>query len=394
VFWNLALRAHNRHDTRPQRWNAPGFSSDETEERNRPAHDVIGVAGLDEPVQVTGRPAHRLTFLHVCETLLRLDDGPVLLSTPTRADGTLGLDDLLARLLAAGSAGVGPLDLVLALYRLRPVDAGRAADVADLPPVRTIAALTGPDGDETLDALDLLRTWLAGGGLRDLTSRRSEDGEQWVYDARVPVPWSVCRAAPQELHELPGGRLVSYFYSSALPRVLPTWPERALETTPNSRRSVSTAAVLARLPGPFGLASHEQVLYEASHGDQRYVLRMLRDARAYGRLDDVLLGEAGLLQCRLGTMALPTTVTAWDRLLRAELATVWPVVLPVAAALCGAPRRPVGLAALLRLLTAFAHEVPDPEAPAEIRTLAEARGSTQIHAAARELVAALTAPRP
>jgi hypothetical protein len=62
----------------------------------------------------------------------------------------------------------------------------------------------------------------------------------------------------------------------------------------------------------------------------------------------------------------------------------------IADALCAVPRRPAQLADLLRLLTEYAHEVPaeDPAVPEHVQRLAEARGSSQAHEAARALLSA------
>ena len=77
------------------------------------------------------RGSGRLAFLHMCEVLLLLERGGRPVSTPDVIDGSLGLERLRARLDA--TPYVGPLDLRLALGRLRPTvpeDAGRIASTA------------------------------------------------------------------------------------------------------------------------------------------------------------------------------------------------------------------------------------------------------------------------
>jgi hypothetical protein len=68
---------------------------------------------------------------------------------------------------------------------------------------------------------------------------------------------------------------------------------------------------------------------------------------------------------------------------------MWPSALAIAAALCEVPNKPSGLPDLLRLLTAYAHEVPEPRVPDALRRFAEGRGSSRSHVEARVLVAAL-----
>jgi hypothetical protein len=63
-------------------------------------------------------------------------------------------------------------------------------------------------------------------------------------------------------------------------------------------------------------------------------------------------------------------------------------------ALCAAPTKASGLPDFLRLLTAYAHEVPAsavPAVPEGLLRLADERGSTQRHLEARRLVEALEA---
>ncbi|WP_248580833.1 hypothetical protein [Nocardioides sp. InS609-2] len=106
--------------------------------------------------------------LRLLEGLLNIEHNDVVLAAPTWADFTLDFDDLLARLMACEGRPVGPLDLVQALHRLRPVDPARLAELRGLN-VRTTPELTSPDGDESWDAVELVRSWVSSGGSRQST---------------------------------------------------------------------------------------------------------------------------------------------------------------------------------------------------------------------------------
>ncbi len=112
----------------------------------------------------------------------------------------------------------------------------------------------------------------------------------------------------------------------------------------------------------------------------------------HDRLDPVLAAEAALGRHAAGTLALPTSVQAWDQIIASgALRGMWPLALAVAEALCGASPKPAGLPALLRLLVTYAHEVPEPWVPDGIGRLADSRGSSRSQVQARTLVAALSA---
>ena len=187
AFWRLALEARPHREAAAERQADPTLT--ERERHTLLMHPHLVTTRLDDavptlPYGVNGRAA-RVTFLRACEALVRADRAPVLLSTPTYADGTLDFDDLLARLQAARPGGVGPLDLVQALYRLRATDRGRAAEL-DLPAVMTVGELTSPGGGETWNALDVVRSWVSAGGLPPLISRPSPDGTRWTFTADPP----------------------------------------------------------------------------------------------------------------------------------------------------------------------------------------------------------------
>jgi hypothetical protein len=69
----------------------------------------------------------------------------------------------------------------------------------------------------------------------------------------------------------------------------------------------------------------------------------------------------------------------------------WPLALGTAAFAADLPRKPAGLADLLRMLTQYVAEVPPSERalPPPLHHLAQAKGSTKSHAEARRLFAAM-----
>ena len=68
---------------------------------------------------------------------------------------------------------------------------------------------------------------------------------------------------------------------------------------------------------------------------------------------------------------------------------LWAAMLGIASALCHVDRKPSALPELLRLLTAYAHEVPDPSVPQPLREFAQGCGTSRSHVEARTLVATL-----
>ena len=392
AFWRLALGARPHHEAAAERRADPALT-----ERERHAlmmHPHLVTTRLDDavptlPFGVDGRAA-RVTFLRACEALVRADRAPVLLSTPTYADGTLDFDDLLARLQAARAGGVGPLDLVQALYRLRATDRDRAAEL-DLPAVMTVEELTSPGGGETWNALDVVRSWISAGGLPSLTSRPSPDGARWMFMADPPVGWDRCAAAPRGMLD---DDLINHGDTGAVARVLPQWPDRVI-VQPSACVSVADDFTigLLQMGGSFGLASHDYLLGALVRLDdvrRRDLLGRLAELISHARFDAQLAVTAALQRHAAGTLPLPALVQSWGAIFECGgLRGLWPLTLAIAGALCELTPKPTGLQALLRLLTNYAHEVPEPTIPDGIRVLAGSRGSTRSHVEARALVDAL-----
>jgi hypothetical protein len=395
IFWKLALKARTYDDAWRQWRVEPGIGPHELQERLTPLQRLWEHVEDEVPIlpSALNTRAARVTFLLACEALLRPGAEPVLLSTPTFEDSTLELDDLLDRLTARGDERVGPLDLMQALYRLRATDPARVNEL-DLPAVVTEPALTSPDGQLSWDAVEVVRTWVAAGGLPPLSSRPSSDGSRWIHEAAPPVSWELCAAAPQGM--LDDDDLIIGGNTGALARVFALWPDRVLQTPFGDVLwdDVTFAGGLARLGGTFGLPSHDYLLGAVSRSDKgrrAESLGVLVELLGHDRLNPGLAAEAALGRLAAGTLALPTTVQSWEAIIECGgLRGLWPLALETAAALCQTTPKPSGLPALLRLLTAYAHEVPEPVVPDGVRILAESRGSTRTHVEARALVAAMT----
>jgi len=336
-------------------------------------------------------PLARFAFLRAAE-LLMLADAPFL-AAPSWADGTLDLESLLVRLdeAAAGPGSVvGPLDLVQALHRLRPCDPARAAEVPA--GLRTAPAFTDPEGRDSWDASGLVRQWLTEGGLPTL-ELGVDAGGQWMTPTVTPVPFTRLAALPAALAEDPWcpGPLHSTV------RMLPRWPDRVTVDAFATTSIFDPRAFPGLTAGPFGLPLHDRLLSLATpHHNQTHfgVVPTLADFAARGRLDPVMAAAAAVGRHEAGTLKLALLNKTLQRLMPVAFRGIWPSALAIADGLCGVPRKPTQLPDLLRLLTAHAHEVPAEAArdlPPTLVSLAESRGSTKSHEAARQLVHALRA---
>ncbi len=223
-----------------------------------------------------------LAVRHVQETLLRAGRSPVLLSTPSHQDGTLGFDDLKSRLHECAGTSFGPLDLLLTLMRLRPTDPSRAVELDGWPPLPPDDLLPEePCGIR--DAVAFLRQWVADGGLRPLRVKRFPDpaeagGHDW--HSELPLPLERIPTCPPEP--------LAHDYSHAV-RItrLPTWPPVARPAV-RPRHPVDPLARLAEPPAqgppprrtprrhrprrdPRGLHAHEAARARGGHrSDARF----------------------------------------------------------------------------------------------------------------------------
>ena len=396
TFWRLARdqvvsvpdmrdrwRAEGRepHDVRARVDALPSFAA-RLRAPTDPEHGALVV-----PTELHS-PLERFTFLRATEALLRAESEPVLLSLPTWSDGTLDAQDLLVRLdaVAQGSGVVGPLDLVQALHRLRKVD----VRLVDRVPggLRTDPRFTDPDGVEGLDATDMVRTWFASGGLPELAPRA--DAGAWTGAPVSPVPFGQLAAWPTELAADP-------WCPGPMPatlRLYPGWSDRVFDRAFEAWSLWDPRHLPSLAADPLGVPFHDRLLallapeHNQKHFQCQSTLVLL--ARA-GRLDPVAAAAAARGRHEAGVLGLSVLVKALQRGIDETLRGVWPMAIAIADALCTVEKRPAQLAELLRVLTTYAHEVP-PEAahpPPGLVGLAEAKGSTKAHAAARDLVTAL-----
>lgn len=343
-----------------------------------------------------GTPGQRFLFLRAVEALLRAADSPVLLGLPSWRDGTIDFDELLARLREVASAGdqVGPLDLVVALHRLREVDPARADEVPD--GLLTDPRFTAISGTESWDATALVRRWIAAGGLPALQPL-ARDGA-WTGAPPSPVPYPTLEAWPAELAEDPWSPTVvadddwSKFCAEAVLRLYPRWSDRAM---PYAHLTGWWGRVPALAIGPLGLALHDVLLSQltpagAANG-RPHPAEFLQQVR-WGRIDPATAAAAAVGRHEAGTLGLTGMVRTLGAQMETHLRGLWPIALAIADALCGVSRRPAAHADLLRLLTTYAHEVPADvraQPPAGIAALATGKGSTKAHLAARDLVKSL-----
>jgi hypothetical protein len=400
TFWRLARHSERSYWNSVQEarefwegeWGRVGDLAGFTKALARdPELPVLRPHCVEDPVKLA-------MFLRACECLLLAESNGSVLSTPSWWDGTLELDDLLVRLEASGDAAVGPLDLIQALYRMRPVDRARADEV----PVGrwfTDPALTSPDGGTAVDAGSLVRQWVTAGGLPPLDAVPSEQ-EGWSWKAAGPVPWSTSAAAPGEF-DTNGGATLGW--PRDLLRTFPMWPDVA-------GRYLGSSLPEERFPtgarGPFGTPLHANLLG---------LMSSLPDPKGYSYLPSLVhMAQVGRLDptAAAAAMALPRgwrgrgwggcrdefggLAHTFRRVFECGgMVGSWPSALAVGVVGLSAEER-AGLDEYLRMLSDFAAEVPRPRASADVlavlRDYAAQPGGDSVHDQARVLVGALEAP--
>ena len=389
VYWKLAHSSRTHAEVRADWANEPGVSNRQLWDRLRELRPLLEELQSDEPIlpQCLDGWAARVTFFHTCESLLRAGETPALLSTPTYEDGSLDFDDLLARLMTLSGVEAGPLDVLQALYRLRPTDPSRA-DELNMRAIPTVAELTGRAG--TFDAVALIRHWVAAGGLPQLEIAVDEQADRWRFSATAPVQWALCAATTDPvLDELSrqGG---------ATARVLPLWPDLLVAEPFQDLEWEETGVVraLALLGGRPGLPVYDYLLGSVSRkplSRRMESVEVLAALAANGVIDPRLAAAAARERCAAGTMSLARSAESWERSFAlGGMRGMWPVVLEIASVCCELSPKPPGLPALLRMLSANVAEVPDPTVPHGIRSLAEQKGSSRSQIEARAYVAAAT----
>ena len=395
AFWRLATGPAISEATMIQRWREQGVTGDEVRERTTTRSFAERLRLPDDPEaaalvvpRTLGTPLERFAFLRAVEALLRADRDPVVLSLPTWADGTLDLDDLLARLraVAASDGMVGPLDLVQALHRLRDADPVRIDDVPT--GLRTDPRFTDPEGVAGGDATDLVQRWLGLGGLPTLEPVAA-DG-RWTASTVSPVPFGSLAAWPPELVDDPW----ALGPTPATIRLVPRWPDRVVANAFETWSLYDPRHFPGLVAGPFGVPLHDRLLALLTplHNQRSFeALPTLADLARRERLDPTACAAAALGRHEAGTLSLKLLVASLQRAFDEVFRGVWPTALAIADALCGVTKKPAQLAELLRLLAAHAHEVPAGEVtvPPVLAAFAESRGSSKGQEAARHLVRAL-----
>ncbi|MDT0187620.1 hypothetical protein Q9S36_46285 [Microbacterium sp. ARD31] len=296
-----------------------------------------------------------LEFLHTCEALLVAERGGRVVSTTDVSDGSLGLDHLWERLAAAES--VGPLDLRLALGRLRPGDLRSVPEAA----VEALVdpALSSPDGSRQDRAVDVVQRWVDGGGLR-LTPKRTNVPHQWAYDAACPVPWSSCEAlAGAPLDDGPPRARADDAYT------LPGRPDLWLRQGFHGHDADDS---LADVGGPIGVHGWSVVLDHlftpspTVHHDPDFVsLVRLQDQ---GRLDPAVAVRAASARWDAAPPDAADGALGWERaMLRGALRGLWPVAVAIVEAGLARDERPADLDPLVAVLRRRMHEVPPEHVP-------------------------------
>ncbi|SOC53763.1 hypothetical protein [Ornithinimicrobium cerasi] len=340
------------------------------------------------------------------EVRLRLGETPYLLSTPTRSDGTLDLATLGARLRGYGEHRVGPVDLFVALTRLEATAPARAVELDGIsvglwspdpaPPRRLFSRASRSPAD----AVDLVRRWVAGGGLPAPVVRH-RDGTVALDAPTLPVPRSAFRGLPPSLeggHE--DGVHEPYFDWSLLVEtdagMLPGWADLLAARLQRSFDQKGRFAPLmlpsmVASPRP-GAAVVHAVTATLSHADEDRRLLAVDAALTLmgrGRWDPAdhtaccehLLASGEL---RLGRLA-----HSWEQLILAgALRPLWPTAVTVLERACAADRKPAGLAELLGMLRRYVPAVPDVVVPGSVAALASSRGSSKARAEAAAFVEA------
>ena len=350
------------------------------------------------------------------ETLRRLGSVSDLLSTPSRADGTLDVGVLAGRVKRAQEVGYGRFDLVQALLRLGPVGAGdlQLFDGLVLPPAGEVvsAAAPGAPAPERRgpDGVDVIVGWICGGGWATRDVRRG---------VKVPVTSALRRPLPSELADLPGLRVmsmaahephgipVSTFGSAASWLGVCPWDVEQLGAILSQDIGEYLAvgqarelAVLAGAAGTIGLAmTHHlaRVLVHPKPESRLLAAELVATLARQGRLDPSLLWERSVALFTAGELPLRRAADAWtDVALASSWSVVWPAWRAVLDAACRQEKRPTDLAAFLEA-TQLVVPLHDPDAPhgsgsalpESVGALAEEGGRSKAVTAARALLDAV-----
>ncbi|WP_141338562.1 hypothetical protein [Ornithinimicrobium kibberense] len=344
------------------------------------------------------------------ETTRRLGEIPLVVSTPTRTDGTLELPALVERLrgYAAGGHLVGPVDLFVALARLEEVDPGRAAELDGVAVGLWSEEETGgmqrpPRSRRHVDAAQLVRDWIRGGGLPPLrVSHR--DGALDVAPPTLPVPAEAFGGIPPSLvagHE--DGVHMEYSDWSVGAEtdvgVVPAWADLLAARMQRSfdqkgRFPPKLLPALAASPRP-GPAVVHAVTATLSHADED--CRLLAVDAALTLMGRGLWDPAGHTTCCQhlladGQLRLARLAHSWEQLVLAGgLRLLWPTAVAVLDGACGLAKKPPGLAEVLGMLRRYVPAVPDVVVPGSVSALATSKGSSKAKVEAAAFVQSATA---
>jgi hypothetical protein len=364
------------------RWADGGL--DHTEHIKSIEHTAVQHSGIDRgsPSPLTSMPVTAaFSWLLRQETILRLGEAPLMLSTPSFDTGVLNFEDFSKRLVTLSPVGYGPLDLAQALLRLEPLPASTARE---LPPLSVPA--WAPDAPwprlfnragARLDAVQIARDWITLGGARYPDA--VVDGLGWsVPPLYTPVDPAVFASAPITLLEgvdpVSPRKLDSWNSSvDTTVGVLPHWPELfATMTLIGSELQEPLLPTLVRA-GRAGPAVHTLVARELADPDEAPRLvgaDALMTLVKRGQFDSELFSTACVRLLATGELSLARTSSALEHvMLVGGMQAVWPGLLALVGHACATTCRPPGTANLLALVSKFAPAVPGRAMPDSVRAL-------------------------
>ena len=284
---------------------------------------------------------------HVTESLRRAGRIPCLLSSPNRPNGGLDLEVLVDRLRASADVGFGPLDLLQAILRLRPVDPARAVELDGLPsvPPDTSAGTT----TVVPDAVAYLRDTVAAGRFLPpfITPARLQQ-ESWAVDQPPEAFWlAMLPVDPADLgsslDELSPARR-HYNGATDHRHVAPWCPDLRLRPVGLWRRSQRRNTIPRGLPeaaGPMGVAVHDALFREYA-SDRAHIrqeaVQLTLDGIAHRTYAPPAAVTAASGRLALGVLNLSRCAEAWEQVfLTGGLRVVWHVAMSAAALLSGSP---------------------------------------------------------
>jgi hypothetical protein len=361
-----------------------------------------------------------LVAMLAAETLLRVGPSTELLSTPSRQDGSLVFDDLVARLGATAAVGYGPVDLLQALLRLEPTDPDRlhlldglAVAPYDHPqPRRRWWQRDTPVPD---DAVPVVRAWVHGGGV-PVRLGTVVDGHASCPPVRLPAlppglvghPVVAALTAAVDLQPDPLWRPwhSSWPTADTVLGVVPAWSEVVAanqECFQAEHRLTSShwLRVMVRAPGPLGPAVHlhaARLLGGPLAEERALAVETVLVAVGQRRLDPGLFAQHSLFFLSSGLAPLARTSEAWEQVvLGGGLAFLWPTLRAVLQHATTHSPKPAGLAELLRMVRPYlgtvAANVPDPVLPDGVVALAGEAAASKARVEAGALVDAVVKGR-